>query len=526
MNASLLHDVAVSQPTTKRWGSTWPLLTSIFLLGTLCAVEIFFTLKLCAGHFIYALDDAYIGAAMAKNLALHGVLGVTRHTFASAASCPFWILLLSAAYKVFGVSEWAPVALSLAFALLTLVVADRVLLGHLSARMRAGALVSVVLFTPSHVLASIGMEHSLHVLLTLAFLRFSMDLVVDHRWSPWLWPLVPIMVMVRYESMFLVAPVFMLLAFQKRWKRALELGALAWLPVVAYGAFSLSKGWYWLPNSIAMKGASGSHLFIHLAWVCVKGPHLIVVVIALAILAYVCRTDRRATFLLSVVLVAGCLHLLLAGVGWSYRYEDYLLAAAVAASAVAFPTFKKATATEPALALVLLSPAIILVGRCAIATIRLPENSRAIYSQQYQMAKFIHRYFDSGAIAANDIGAINFFNDLTCVDLTGLADREIFFAKRSHSYTTSVISRETQAAHVEIAMVYDDWFSGKPSPFPGPPLPEQWKRVARWRTPYKGELGSDTVSFYAVLPSAVDKLRRSLREFPGSLPRGVIVVPN
>lgn len=496
------------------------------LLGSLCAVEIFFTVKLCGGHFVFALDDAYIGGAMAKNLALYGVWGVTRHAFASAASCPFWILLLSGVYKAFGVSEWPPLALSLVFAVLALVIADRLLLEHLSARIRVVALASIVLITPLHVLGSIGMEHSLHVLLTLAFLRFSKDLVVDHRWSPWLWLLVPIMVMVRYESMFLIGPVFFFLAFQKRLKWAFQIAAIAWLPVVAYGAFSVSKGWYWLPNSISMKGASGSHLLEHLALTCLKGPHVVAVLIALAILAYICRADRRAACMLSIVMVAGCFHLLLADVGWSYRYEGYLLAAAVAASAVAFPEFRKNARTEPALALVPFLPAVILLGRCTMATIRLPENSRAIYSQQCQMARFIHRYYDGDAIAANDIGAINFFNDLTCVDLTGLADRDIFFAKRSHTYTTSVINRETQADHVEIAMVYDDWFSGKPSVFPGPALPEQWKRVARWRTPYKGELGSDTVSFYALQPSEVDKLRRSLREFSGSLPPGVMVIPD
>lgn len=526
MNATLLRDVGVAQPTTTRWDSIWPLLSGVLLLGSLCAVEIFFTVKLCDGHFVFALDDTYIGGAMAKNLALHEVWGVTRHAFASAASCPFWILLLSGVYKAFGVSERSPLALSLAFALLTLVVADRLLLCDLPSRIRAVALVSIVLFTPLHVLGSIGMEHALHVLLTLAFLRFSMDLVVDHRWSPWLWLLVPVMVMVRYESMFLIGPVFFFLVFQKRLKWALQIAAIAWLPVVAYGAFSVSKGWYWLPSSISMKGASGSNFLMHFVGVCVMGPHVVAVLIALAIMAYICRADRRATFLLLVVLAAGCLHLLLADVGWSYRYEDYLLAAAVAASAIAFPTFRSAARREPALALVLFLPAMILLGRCMMATIRLPENSRAIYSQQYQMARFIHLYFDGGAIAANDIGAINFFNDLTCVDLTGLANHDIFFAKRSHSYTTSVISRETQANHVGIAIVYDDWFSGRPSVFPGPPLPEHWKRVARWRTPYKGELGSDTVSFYAVEPADVGELRRSLGEFSGSLPHGVIVVPN
>jgi len=216
----------------------------------------------------------------------------------------------------------------------------------------------------------------------------------------------------------------------------------------------------------------------------------------------------------------------MADAGWTYRYEDYLLAAAIAATAFALPALQKAVRREPALALVLVVPVAMLAGRCAMATVNLPKYSRAIYTQQYQMARFVHRYYEGEAIAANDIGAINFFSDVRCVDLVGLSNRDIFFAKRSDSYTTEVIDRESQAVHASIAIVYDAWFSNKPSRFGGPPLPGQWKRIARWKVSDKEELGSDIVSFYAIKPKEAEQLRQELQEFDGSLPPGVTVIQN
>jgi hypothetical protein len=60
------------------------------------------------GHFIYALDDTYIGMMIAKNLAMHGVWGVSPYEFSSSTSTPLFVLLLSVVYRVFGVSEVAP----------------------------------------------------------------------------------------------------------------------------------------------------------------------------------------------------------------------------------------------------------------------------------------------------------------------------------------------------------------------------------------------------------------------------------
>src|SRR5215831_17990394 len=54
------------------------------------------------GAPVFPLDDTYIGMALARNLALHGVMGFSATHFASATSCPGFLLLLAGVYRLTG----------------------------------------------------------------------------------------------------------------------------------------------------------------------------------------------------------------------------------------------------------------------------------------------------------------------------------------------------------------------------------------------------------------------------------------
>ena len=175
---------------------------------------------------------------------------------------------------------------------------------------------------------------------------------------------------------------------------------------------------------------------------------------------------------------------------------------------------------RPVLAALMIAAALGLTVRSVWAMGSLPVWSASIYSQQYQMARFLSEYYQGASVAANDIGAINYFADLRCLDLVGLANIDVMRAKRRGTYSTDFIAYEAAKQRTEIALVYDSWFAPKPkSEFGGPPLPANWVRVARWSVPDFGILGSDTVSFYAVRPDARDKLRQNLQAFAPKLPR-------
>jgi hypothetical protein len=487
-------------------------------------------------HFVYPVDDSYIGMAMAKNLALHGVWGVSRYGFSSSDSSLLFPLLLAGAYRIGGVNQYAPVVLSWIFGLASIFIAERMLAHFLRRKAQTWALILFVLLPPLFVVGILGMEHSLHLLLTLLFLEYFLKYSTGDPEPEPLWKIgtiTALMVAARYEGLFFVAPACCILVLGRRWKAAATIVVSAAIPVAAYAAYSLAHGAYWLPNSVALKGAENGHASIFgaahevLARIALNGRDgvhmpLLLGAMAAAALALLPHFSRRAIPLL-LVLGAGCLHMGLASIGWVFRYEDYLIGAAVVALACAAPALVQSTkrwAFTMAYLLMLASGASLLL-RSASAAHLLPVCSRCIYAQQWQMAHFLRRFYPHGVIAANDIGAIDDYNEIHCFDLLGLANQDVFFARRSGRYTTEFLQAKAAAAHVQIAIVYDDVFGTQRATLAGPALPRSWVRVGRWSIEDHVVLVEKTVSFYAVDPAEAPRLRAALASYTPSLPKNV-----
>ncbi len=512
------------------------------VLGIAIAIYLVFSVHVLraelssAGTLVFPLDDTYIGMAMAKNLVLHGVWGISATRFASASSSPGYILLLAGLYRITGPTVWGPLALSLTFGFLALVMAWR-LLARTHWAVQLLGLLGISYFAPLHVIGLLGMEHTLHLLLVLGFLLLMGNALAQEKSAGWaLMLLTSAMVSVRYESLFMVGVAGLLFLGQRQFWPAIRLGFAAATPVALYGAVSMWNGSYWLPHSIAMKGMSGrlalqtpielaNHFERDLARAPYLGMLLCMIVVLLTMPSVV--ADKRLHSMLDIVFGGIILHLALADVGpaSAYRYEAYLIGAAIATIACAAPSLKISRDKWQTAALSILSLAgiVMMTQRTVEAGASLPERSKAIYSQQVQMALFMKKYEEGAVVAANDVGAINFFADIDCLDLYGLGDRDVFWLKRKGLYTNAALTRLAAARNVKIAVVYDYWFSLL-TPIGGPPLPLSWIRVQRWRTPNGFYLGGDTVSFYATNPVEAVKLKSALDGFAPSLPRGVEVL--
>jgi hypothetical protein len=488
------------------------------------------SVKATDGHFIYPLDDVYINMAMAKNVALHGVWGISPYQFTSSTSTPLFVLLLSAIYRAVGPSTYAPLLISWAFGLASIYVASQIVADYLSVVQQSAALVVMVLLAPMFVVGTLGMEHSLHLLLTVLFIqRFERD--SDSYWV--IGGITVLMVATRYEGMFMAAVGSLVLITQRRWARAATLSAAALVPVCAYALFSISHHGFWLPNSIALKGThvhgltAAGRIFSILNTArssCVRAPHLFFLMAAVAIAAIsLWRRNPHLAAILMLVAGAGCLHIAAADVGWAWRYEDYLIASGIIVIACAFPLLRRSSRkTAAATTFLSFCAAAFLLGRAMQAAASLPPYSRAIYQQQWQMATFLREYYPDASIAANDIGAINFNGNFHCIDLVGLADSDIFAAKRSGHYSTQFLDGETARRGVEVAAIYDSWFSAHPKEFfEGPSIPGSWIRVGRWTVLQQMDLGDKTVSVYARTPNSAQLLRSHLDAFEKRLPRGV-----
>jgi hypothetical protein len=103
------------------WRSPLLVPLAVFLVSLAAALST--ALKETDGRLIYALDDAYIHMAVAKNLASHGIWGCTPFHWSSSSSSLLWTFGLGVAYRAFGVHDWTPLVLNVAFAIGTLLVA-------------------------------------------------------------------------------------------------------------------------------------------------------------------------------------------------------------------------------------------------------------------------------------------------------------------------------------------------------------------------------------------------------------------
>lgn len=217
------------------------------------------------GEMVYALDDAYIYMAMARNLAESGIWGVTTEGFAGTSSSHIWIILLGAAYKLTGVSEIAPLVLNIIFGIASFVVLVLAAedLGFNSKTLFAAIAVFTFCVYPSQ-MTVIGMETVLLCLLTLCYgwAAFKLlRLAADEKTGAGLLAgssiATALLCACRYEALYLVSPLLLVLLFRRRFVDTFVILAAALLPVLAYGLYSMAHGNLFFPNTILLKGRVG-----------------------------------------------------------------------------------------------------------------------------------------------------------------------------------------------------------------------------------------------------------------------------
>lgn len=526
--------------------SNWPLYLSILAFLLLVWLITAVILNQNHGHLIYALDDAYIGMAMAQNFAQHAVWGVTRYGFSSCSSPPLWTLLLSLAYYVGEVHQLTPFLLNLVLSVLVLIIASSILSFYkVPALFRFLTLLAIILFVPLPLLVFTGMEQALQTVASMLIVFYGA------RWlsgespatargdSIWLLILAPVVTGVRFEGMFLVIAISVFLLVRKRWLYTLAFGALGYLPWLVYGIISVSKGWFWLPTSLILKASmpdfsSPAGLILSVLnpmYVTLHEAMHMLVLLAALLLVYILACGKGSGALESrqimgtVIFLTGIAHLEFVGAGPMFRYDSYWCALAILYLGLQLPLvvpdaqalLSRKTWTVPqnvawgALCLLFLFPLAIKGGRLLWF---LPQCTTDIFEQQYQMGLFVRRYYQNSTVALNDIGAVNYLADIHCLDLMGLANAEVAAARHKHTYSVGDIDRLSKQTGTRIAIIYDAWFNGG--------LPPEWIRIGRWTIPNNVNVGEDTVSFYAVNSAEAQYLIESLGDFSSQLPPEVI----
>ncbi len=529
--------------------SCWPAVSAVVLVLILTAITVYRIKAGENGHFVYTIDDTYLHMAIAKNLFHHGIWGVSNLSgFSWCSSSLIWPLIIAVSFSIFGMHEYIPFVLNILAAVGVLFY-----VGYLVRRTTGSNILNllilllVVVFTPILAVASTGMEHCLQVLFSIVFVDLAARLLaVDAQRLTsrsamiWLCVMGALMTMTRYEGLFLVAPVGLLLLCQRRWILALSLGFIAVAPIILSGLVAVSKGWYFLPTSLMIKG--NTHLVPTLPGVIeylskwyvlmISQQHMFTLLAAVTAVLFGSLLRRRtiwtypATFLF-ITLVAFLQHLQFAGIGWFYRYEAYLIVLALVGSGVALgyePSAESGGAywlslrAVPLYAVFLVAAALFgtpLWTRAIPSMQHIVNASYNIYEQQYQMGHFIRRYYQNKGVAANDVGAINYFPEIDILDTVGLTDIDVLRARRAGTFNHESFRSLSKRHKVEIVMIYDNWAS-----MFGGILPE-WVPIGRWTIPHNTVTGSDTVSFYAPSEEFVPKIVQQLKEFGATLPRDI-----
>jgi hypothetical protein len=134
------------------------------------------------GVVSYPVDDAFIHLALAKQLALHGVYGVSPQQFTAASSSIGWPFVLAFAILLAGAKAWLPLALNAIFAVALLFAVDRLVLRLAPAASvvsRTLVCLAVMVLTPMATLVILGMEHTAHAAANIAFLASAILWLVD-----------------------------------------------------------------------------------------------------------------------------------------------------------------------------------------------------------------------------------------------------------------------------------------------------------------------------------------------------------
>ncbi len=537
-----------------------PLIITIALLWLILILFLNASLSKNQGNLIYALDDAYIHTAMAKNFSQHGVWGVTKHQFTSSSSSILWTLLLSALYFIFGVNESMPFVLNFFTATLVLLVIFYILKKLKFTFWRLTMILAAfILFIPLPYLVFGGLEHVLQILFTLVYI-YTASLVInsnddtstrskikDARLNRvFLFLLSPLVIMIRYEGLFIIFAVCLLLIARKKYFLSFINGVTGLFPLVVYGVISVINGWYFLPNSVLLKGQrpdisnfKGILEFIYSGLrQMVYNVHLNVLLISvLALLWFLYKKYNRLWLLpntmgMLFVTVLTC-HMFFAKSGYflnrypQIRYDAYLAAMGllVVFIAIGYPLKEKTekiktNLLEKSLVTLLMFILILPLAERGVRTnLKVIRATSNIYGQQYQMGLFLKKYYSNQIVAVNDIGAVSFLADIHCFDVWGLVTKEIGDLKLNKNFTPENIARVTQQSGAGIAVVYDQFI--RLAEFEGN-RPKKWTKVGQWRIPHNVACARDTVSFFALKESEAPWLIQNLREFVPQLPPEVI----
>ena len=476
-------------------------------------------------NYIYPLDDTYIHMAIAKNFADFNCWGIDKYKFSSTTSSPLFTYLESAIFDVFGIHDSVPLIMNCFFGLCFIILVHT---QFSKLKTIPYLLFTLLIFWLPVVFVQLltGMEHMLHVLLTLGII-VCMTRYLDR-------PKISLFVILcilgflsticRYESLFFLFPLCLIL-LRIDFLKGIYLGFFSLLPVLIYGVISINNGADFIPNSLIIKANINAQdsLLDSIYTILFRNKYLIPIILCNIVILYYKFKNHKSWdgFIKNACIQLTCLftiliHGSLAKFGWLFRYESYLLIISIFSLIPILKCFSTLNLSD------FKKPKIIFYAIMVLALIRfsLERSTRSykiirqasinIYDQQIQSSLFLNNYFYDAKVVANDIGAISYYNEIELLDLVGLGSDNIQQIKRKEKLSRFEILKSQSVQSViqdgrfQIAIIYDEWFTI---------LPKNFIKKAEFKIKNNVICGSSNVSIYAIDGSLATQLSEALLDF-------------
>lgn len=512
-------------------------LTTTVLFFGMGVVYLFLMLSETENYFTYLLDDAYIHLAIAKNIAFHGVWGVTQYAFSSTSSSPVFTVILSALIYVFGDHELIPLFFNVGCAFFTIYFLNKYYSDYFhSTKSIVWSSLFTMLFASVALLVFSGMEHVMQALVIvvniLCFERWLRSEYKDPYYAGWFYFTLALLGLIRFDSMFYflsLAGAFLLLG---RFKQMAWVLVFGFTPILIFGYFTYQETGYFFPNSVVVKGAkfdfSGDYfrqiadiIFYKILY---NRYFYFAGLLPLLISAFLIIKDLKkglnfqkilaGNFLIIVWCITLFLHTTFSQLTKLYRYEVYIL---IGFAMVIIPRLKSVFAHRHFLlkenrvvASLLLLSCLTLVFKIGITSYLIVVGSKNIYEQQIQSARFLKKYYNESKVVANDIGAICYFTDIHLLDFEGLGSKEVmpFRIRRIgiDDQFERFLKEYTIHHNYQLAIAYEEWLEGH--------TPKNWKKVALLKiSGSSAVLGRDHLYIYSIDPRNRNSLIQNIKNF-------------
>jgi len=398
------------------------------------------------GTIAYPLDDAFINLTLAKNLAFEHVWGITKYSFTSVSTSLLYPFILAIIYLVTGTSLFIPLLLNALVAMGFLRVLHHWLIRQNIKPMGQLLILLAVIYLTPLPLLVVS---GMEYVVELLFTFLFLSNLIEINRKTYLYAI--LMLTSSYETLPILLIACIFLVVRRQWWEAIKLLFISVLPLYLFGLLSITHHNYFVPNPLVI------------SW---GVPPL-----------------SANPFYLGFLI--GCA--IAFGGAWITKSHNKRLL---------YP-----------LAVLFALPLIIR----SITTFRhTPDDCIAVYTEQYQTAKFVYDYYYRDPVASNDLGAISFCaEDARIVDLAGLSNLEVLNRKRINNWTPASADSLSERMNANVAILHHSWSDAEVEPY--------WYRIATWQTP------NDSISFYSIDRRFIEKLQTNMHAFEPKLPKNVTV---